>query len=154
MTRQPSHLKPTEAPDRAPLRPLECFRIVAWKACVYAEQRWKLGPLYYCPTCELPEKDLKENCPKCPLTELFLSAFKKGAIREINKRGGLPEGLTIEKLISDYSTVSQVLADNGNEIDKQWPVAFTALVRVLIQERDQHRYDQDWHDWKKLTSTS
>jgi hypothetical protein len=153
MNEQPCHLKPIEAPDKSPLPALECFRIIAWKACVYAEARWKLGPLYYCPTCELPEKDLKENCPKCPLTELYQSSFKKGAIREIERRGGLPEGLTIDKLISDFSTVSQLLGDNNGAIDKEWPVDFTALVRIVMQERDQHRFDIDWHDWKRMTST-
>jgi hypothetical protein len=137
-----------------PLKPIEAFRIVAWKACVYAEHRWRLGPMYYCPTCELPEKDLKAQpiaCPKCPLTDLFNRSYKEAARREIDRRGGMSEGYTLEGLMVAHATVAGILADNGDRISPDWPVAFTELARIVLQERAQQKYSRDWDDWKRMT---
>ncbi len=134
----------------ASLRPLEAFRIVAWKACVFAEERWLLGPQYYCPTCELPEKDLQAGCPKCPLTALYNSAFKNAALEEIERRGRMPANVTIEQLISIHSTVSQILAENGDQISRDWEKSFVELVRIIRQERDQQRYINDWNAYQEM----
>lgn len=129
---------------------LDSFRIVCWKACTFSEERWKLGPKYYCPTCTLKEKDLEEGCPKCPLTDLFMNCLKRPAKEEIVLRGGLKDGLTIDKLLTDYWTVSLILGDNRDRISKRWDVAFVSLVRIVLQERAQQKYANDWNQWKEM----
>ena len=135
-----------------PLKPIEAFRIVAWKACVYAEERWKLGPIYYCPTCDLSVKDLSAGCPKCPLTELFLNCYKRAAITEIESRGGLPVGFTVDQLISTHGIVSRIFAENGEQISKEWDEPFVQLVRIVQQERAQQSYIRDWNSYQQMKS--
>ncbi len=131
------------------LKPIEAFRIVCWKACVFAEARWKLGPKYYCPTCDLAQKDLANGCPTCPLTRLFDKEYKQAAITEIEQRGGMPEGYAIDKLLETHSRVSQVLGENQDKISPSWEVPFVELVRIVLQERNQQSYIRDWNLWNE-----
>jgi len=139
-----------------PLNYLGCFRIVAWKACVYGELRFELGPKYYCATCLLPEKDLQAQpvaCPLCPLTHLYQDVFKDGAADEIEIRGGLPPGHSIEQLISDYMVVAGVLSDHRDRIQADWDVAFVELARIVLQERAQQKFINSWNLWVKMKQT-
>lgn len=140
MSKQQPRLKPTEA-----------FRIVCWKGCVFAEERFeKLSPKYYCPTCLLPEKDLPKGCPDCQLTRLFNSVFKQGAKEEIDLRGGLPDGWTLDRLIQIHGVVSQTFAENNEEINPAWDESFVELVRILKQERAQQKYINDYNQYQRL----
>lgn len=120
-------------------------------ACVFLEERWKLGPRYYCPTCELPDKDLNSGCPKCPLTQLYQKTFKTAAIEEIERRGGLADGTTVDRLMNDYWSIAVILSDNDDRINEKWDVAFVALARIVLQERAQQKFINDWNDWRKIT---
>ena len=125
------------------------FRIVAWKACVFADRRWELGPGYYCPTCLLPEKDVPNGCPRCPLAEAYESVFKAEAIKEIEARGGFPLNVTIDGLMEKHAAITLVLSDNRNRISGQWPVGFAHLARIIIEERAQQKFTRDWNDWQR-----
>lgn len=132
-----------------PLSYTTAFRIVAWKACCFADRRWELGPGYYCPTCVLPEKDIANDCPRCPLTELFESVYRAEAEKEIKLRGTLPEGLTLNALMETYAIVSESLSDNNDKISPAWDVHFARLARIVLEERNQQRYTNQWNDWRK-----
>lgn len=132
------------------IHPLLAFRIVAWKACYFADERWKLGPKYHCPTCDLKEKDLANGCPKCPLTDLLNSAFKGEAKDEITHRGGMPDGYSLDDLIKIYVVVSQILSENEDKINPQWSVTFTEFAKIIMQERAQMKYAYDWNQWKAM----
>jgi hypothetical protein len=121
---------------------------------VFQEERWKLGPKYDCQLCDLSEKDLAKGCPKCPLTHLFNDAYKEAARDEIEYRGGMPEGYTLEGLMALHSTVSGILGDNDDKIDPDWTVSFTELARIILERRAHHKFGNDWNDWRRMMATA
>lgn len=133
-----------------PLSYTAAFRIVAWKAAAYAVRRWELGPDYYCQTCIRPEKDLPNDCPRCPLSELFKGVYVEGATQEIEARGGFPSGVTINRLMADYARVSTLLRDNQNRVDPRWDVFLATLAQIVIDESDHQAYVQRWNLWREL----
>jgi hypothetical protein len=139
----------------APLIPLsfnEAFRIWAWQSCYLSEDRfYKLGPLYYCPTCILPQKDLAKGCPTCPLSELVIK-YKAAAAFEIKERGGFAEGVTLDKVIDIYATVSSILADNDNKINQAWELPFAALARIILEERNQYQFEANYKERQRIKS--
>lgn len=153
-TDEATTFKVTDEPLQSEAGYLLCFRVVAWKAAVFAEERWKLGPKYHCPLCTLPEKDLPKGCPECPLTSLFIDVYKDAALYEIKERGGLADGVTLDALMNDYAKVARVLADNRSRINPKWDMGFVELARIVLQEQNHQIYVSRWNTWKKMKATS
>lgn len=121
----------------------------------YGVRAWELGPRYYCPTCELDERDLTARpspCPRCPLAEAH-EEYKQNAVDEILRRyEGFPDGWPYPRLQTLHQLVSRLVKENGNRIEGGWPVTLAELARITIQERDQVRYEMEWEAWKRSQS--
>jgi hypothetical protein len=119
---------------------------VAWQACEFANERFLLGPSFYCPTCEHnPQndkyRDLVHGCPKCPLMETFGFIRVDEATELINSQGGFPEGWNIDSLNHLHTIVSNILHENGDRIHPHWSITFAELCRIILQERAQTEFE-------------
>lgn len=135
---------PTRKDEAEPLDYWTAFRVVAWKAAVYSEERWHLGPKYYCPLCVLSIKDIANGCPECPLTELYKTSYKEAAADEIDRRGGLPAGVTLEALMEKQADVARLLAESRDRIGLNWDAQIAEYAQIIQEERRHLEYSAKW----------
>jgi hypothetical protein len=97
--------------------------------------------------CELPARDLKNDCPKCPLAELRRS-FKSEVESEIERRyGKLADfsGWPFEKLRDLFVMVSSLLDQNENRINPKWDMVTAGLARIIRSETSKAEYVRAWN---------
>jgi len=77
----------------------------------------ELGPAFYCPLCERPEKDLPRGCPQCQLTEVqnilyavtVEEVLRRNRFQERFQRWGSVSLQQIERL---HSLVSKLMTND------------------------------------------
>jgi hypothetical protein len=127
------------------------FRILAWKYIYFTRRVSTLGPEYYCPTCELPQRSKKHypNCPGCPLTDEKIR-LKRVVTYELKRRHKAPEWpfphWPFDRVKKSFDYVNRLLAENDNRINSGWDRRTAALARVIQQERDITEF---WDEWAK-----
>jgi hypothetical protein len=120
------------------------FRVYCWKIQHLAEDEAELGPKYDCQLCQLPQRDLKQDCPRCPLAEARRS-FKDEVEEEIKTRFSGWGEWSFEKLQGLYNSVSLMLQTNKNKVNPKWDCAIAGLARVILSERSKARFVRDWN---------
>jgi hypothetical protein len=117
----------------------DSFRIVCWHLIYFHRDRAEnLHPEWFnCGRCVRFEKDIKNGCPRCELTQK-LDIYKDEMRRDIKRKvGRYPKGYGLEKLMELVGTVSTILARNRNHVSRAWDRRTARLAEILILERNQ-----------------
>lgn len=120
------------------------FRIYAWKAQYLAQDEAELGPRYDCQLCQLPERHLKNDCPRCPLAETRRT-FKTEVEEEIKARFGGYGVWSFERLRDLYGLAGSMLDTNKNRVSAKWDCIMAGLAKIILGERSKARFVQLWN---------
>lgn len=115
----------------------------------FGRDRWELGPSFRCVLCVRPEKDTDRDCPRCELSQLYAS-YQDAIKAETERYSG---GFTVDwpqwKILGLYNQVCDLLASNRNRVDRNWHVTLIKFASIVVEEREQARYEVAWESWKK-----
>lgn len=122
----------------------QALRIVAWGSIQLQKKRIRLGPLFHCPTCLRPEKNLPKGCPKCELTEKVNETrrriIEEAAIRWGKYGGGWPfPNWPIDKVFEIHNYVALMLGENEDRVSDDWFEDVAAMSYIIRSEQAQDR---------------